>query len=139
MKRLSVSERRRQSKRISILIWVICIIGIIGVLWAIISYFTNPILVSGVSVRDSGAGVLVKYTLKNRTNKPQVVTLDIILYARDMSLFPKVPDAVLVSEKKQVRFSMHPKEVRAVETIVSTIWPVVRQSVSVVSCKEKVR
>jgi len=139
VKRLSVSERRRQSKRISILIWVICIIGIIGVLWAIISYFTNPILVSGVSVRDSGAGVLVKYTLKNRTNKPQVVTLDIILYARDMSLFPKVPDAVLVSEKKQVRFSMHPKEVRAVETIVSTIWPVVRQSVSVVSCKEKVR
>jgi len=139
VKRLSVSERRRQSKRISILIWVICIIGIIGVLWAIISYFTNPILVSGVSVRDSGAGVLVKYTLKNRTNKPQVVTLDIILYARDMSLFPKVPDAVLVSEKKQVKFSMHPKEVRAVETIVSTIWPVVRQSVSVVSCKEKVR
>jgi len=118
---------------------VIGIIGIIGALWVIISYFSKPILVSGVSVRDSGAGELVKYTLKNRTNKPQVVTLDIILYTRDMSLFPKVPDAVLVSEKKQVRFSMHPKEVRAVETIVSTIWPVVRQSVSVVSCKEKVR
>jgi len=54
-----------------------------------------------------------------------------------MSLFPQVPDAVLVSGKKQVAFSMHPKEVRAVETIVSAIWPVVRQSVSVVSCEEK--
>lgn len=135
MKQLSVSERRNQKSRVLILL--IVIIGSIGILSIVItSHFTKTISVSNVSIGDSETGVLVKYKLKNRTNKSQVVTLDVILYSRDMSLFPKVPDAVLVSGKSRVTLSMRPKEVRTVETIVPAILPVVSQSVAVVSCRE---
>jgi hypothetical protein len=136
VKRLSVSER--QNQRMRNLIGLIVIIGIIGSLSIIIkSYFTDAISVSGVSVENSETGVLVKYTLKNQTNKSHVVTLDIILYSRNLSLWPKVPESV--SGQKRIKLLMHPKEKRYTETVVPAIWPVVRSSVFVVSCKEKGR
>ena len=136
VKRLSVSERREKKRRVLILL--IVIVGSIGIfLIVIISYFTDAISVSDVSVGNSETGVLVRYTLKNRTSKSQFVTLDIVLYSRNLELWPKVPESE--SGRRRITLSMHPKEERYIETIVPAILPVLRSNVFVVSCKEKGR
>jgi len=133
VKRLSASERQEQKKRNMVLL--IVIVGAIGLLAIVIkSYFTDAISVSDVSVRNSEQGNLVKYTLKNRTDKSQFVTLDIVLYSPALEW---KRGTETITGRKRITLSLDAKEVRNIKTIAAATRPPIRASVFVVSCSEE--